>query len=212
MKIYGSSISPFVRKVMVIAAEKKLAFEYIPVGLNASDPDFLSASPFSKIPGFIDGDFKISDSSAIAHYLEAKYPAVRLIPDAAEDRARTVWFDEFADTLLVASMGKIFFNRIVAPRFLGREGDETVAQQGVEELPRLFNYLEGVVPDAGGFLVGGAFSLADIAVASPFVNLGYCGITVDTAKYPRLAAYLAKILERPSFMSALAVDAKLIAA
>jgi glutathione S-transferase len=212
VKIYGASISPFVRKVIVFAIEKGLDFEHVPLGLGAKAPEFLSASPFSKIPGFVDGDLKISDSSAIVHYLDAKYPAVRLIPQDPEGLARTVWFDEFADTIAVASMGKIFFNRIVAPRFLKRDGDEAMAEQGVAELPRLFDYLEGVVPDAGGFLVGGTFGLADISVAAPFVNLGWCGIRVDPATHPRLAAYLDAILSRPSFARVIEADDKVMAA
>lgn len=212
MKIFGTSISPFVRKAIVFATEKGLDFEHVPLGLNAKDEEFLAASPFSKIPGFVDGDFKVSDSSAIVHYLDAKYPAKRLIPENAEDRGRVVWFDEFADTIAIASMGKIFFNRVVAPRFLNREGDEALAEQGVAELPRLFDYLEGVVPDAGGYLVGGAFSLADISVAAPFVNLGWCGIKVDKATHPRLAAYVDAILSRPSFARLIEADSKAFAA
>jgi glutathione S-transferase len=212
MKIYGSSVSPFVRKVIVAATEKELAFEHVQLGLGATDPEFLAASPFAKIPGFVDGDLKLADSSAIVHYLDAKYPEPRLIPDKAEDRGRAVWFDEFADTIAIASMGKIFFNRVVAPRFLKRPGDEAVAEQGVAELPRLYDYLEGVVPDAGGFLVGDAFSIADIAVTAPFVNLGWCGIKVDAAAHPRLAAYLGAMLARPSFAEIVAADSKAFAA
>lgn len=212
MKIYGSTISPFVRKVVAFANEKGLDYELVDVGLGSTDPEFLAASPFSKIPGFRDGDFAISDSSAIVHYLDAKYPAPRLIPEAPEDRARAVWFDEFADTVFVASAGKIFFNRVVAPRFLKRAGDEAAARQGVEELPRLFDYLETLVPGAGGFLVGGAISLADISVASPFANLSYCDIAIDAATYPRLAGYVASILARPSFARLLATDKRILAA
>jgi glutathione S-transferase len=74
------------------------------------------------MPGFRDGDFAISDSTAIITYLEAKFPNPALIPSEAKSRARTIWYEEFADTILIASMGKLFFNRVVAPRFLGREG------------------------------------------------------------------------------------------
>jgi glutathione S-transferase len=212
VKIYGASISPFVRKVIVFAIEKGLQYEHVALGLGAKDPEFLAASPFAKIPGFVDGDLKLSDSSAIVHYLDAKYPEPRLIPSAPADRGRAVWYDEFADTIAVAAMGKIFFNRIVAPRFLKRDGDEAAAQQGVEELPRLFDYLESVAPRAGGYLVGDALTLADIAVAAPFVNLGWCGISVDRATHPKLSAYLDTILSRPSFARVVEADSKLFAA
>ncbi|MBL8648532.1 MAG: glutathione S-transferase family protein [Sphingosinicella sp.] len=212
MKVYGSTLSPFVRKVVVVLAEKGLDYDLIPSGLPARDPDFLSISPFGKMPAFRDGDFAISDSSAIIHYLDAKYPEPRLIPQAPEDLGRAVWYDEFGDTIVALTGGKVFFNRVVAPRFLKQAGNEDVVQQGIAELPRLFDYLEGVVPEAGGFLVGGALSLADIAVASPFVNLSHCALDVDCATHPRLGAWLPTILSRPSFAAPIAEEKAFLAA
>ncbi|HLL31009.1 MAG TPA: glutathione S-transferase family protein, partial [Allosphingosinicella sp.] len=150
MIVYGASLSPFVRKVLAYGAEKGLELEHKPIGLGSDDPDFLASSPFRKIPGFSDGDFAISDSSAIIHYLEAKYPEPALIPAEPEARARTIWFDEFADTILCACGAKMFFNRIVAPRFLGREGDlETADKAEREELPPILDYLERTIPESG---------------------------------------------------------------
>lgn len=199
MIVYGSSMSPFVRKVLAFGAEKGIELEHKPLGLGAEDPDFLAASPFRKIPAFRDGDFGLADSSAIVHYLEAKHPEPALIPADAEARGRTIWFDEFADTLLMGCGAKMFFNRVVAPRFLGRPGDLEVADKAErEELPPILDYLETVVPEEG-YLVGGGITLADIAVASPFANLGYMNVTVDPARHPRTSAYVARILARPSF-------------
>src|SRR5206468_10747692 len=108
-----------------------------------------------KIPGFSDGDFGISDSSAIVHYLEAKFPNPALIPAEPKARARTIWYDEFADTILTGCGAKMFFNRVVAPRFLGRAGDLAAADTAErEELPPIVDYLERVVPGDGGYLVG----------------------------------------------------------
>jgi glutathione S-transferase len=212
IKVYGSTLSPFVRKVVVVLAEKGLNYELVAAGLQSHDPDFLSVSPFGKMPAFRDGDFGISDSSAIIHYLDAKYPEHRLIPQTPEALGRTVWFDEFGDTIVTASAGKVFFNRVVAPRFLKQAGSEDMVQQGIAELPRLFDYLEGVVPAPGGFLVGDALSLADIAVASPFVNLSHCALDVDCAKHPRLGAWLPTILSRPSFAAVVAEEKAFLAA
>ena len=198
MILYGSSLSPFVRKTLAFVSEKGLEVDVEPVGLRSQDPAFRAASPFGKIPGFRDGDFTISDSTAIITYLEAKHPEPPLIPSDPASRARTIWYEEFADTMLVAAGGKIFFNRIVSPRFLGAPGDETLVAQGQAELAPLIAYLETVIP-AGGFLVGERLTLADIAVASPFVNLSHCGIEVSASDHPKLAAYLAGIHGRPSF-------------
>lgn len=199
MIVYGSSLSPFVRKVVAFAAEKGIEVEVKPTGLGNKDPEFREASPFGKMPGFRDGDFAISDSSAIVTYLEAIKPEPNLIPAEARARARTVWFDEFSDTILFACGGKMFFNRIVAPRFLGVPGDEEIAAKAeCEELPPLLDYLESVIPESG-YLVEDRLTLADIAVASPFANLKHINVAVDPARHPKTLAYVEKILARPSF-------------
>jgi glutathione S-transferase len=199
MIVYGSSMSPFVRKVLAFAAEKGIEVESRPVGLGSNDPEFREASPFAKIPGFRDGDFAISDSSAIVTYLEAIRPEPALIPAEPKARARTIWYEEFGDTILCACGAKMFFNRIVAPRFLGREGDLAAADNAqANELPPLLDYLEGVIPESG-FLVEDRLTLADIAVASPFANLRHLGVDVDEARWPKTVAFAERMLARPSF-------------
>ncbi|MFI4935796.1 MAG: glutathione S-transferase family protein [Caulobacterales bacterium] len=199
MILYGSSFSPFVRKTMAYAAEKGLALEIKAVGLQDPSPEFRAASPFGKMPGFRDDDFLISDSTAIITYLEAKHPTPPLIPAEPRSRARTIWYEEFADTILIACMGKLFFNRFVMPRFLGQPGDEAVAEAAErDELPPILQYLEGVIPESG-FLVDDRLTLADLAVASPFVNLAHVGIEPEPKLLPKTAAFVEAILARPSF-------------
>ena len=211
MILYGSTISPFVRKVVAFAAEKGIELELVPVGIGDPNPAFRAASPFGKMPALADGDYGLADSSAIIHYLEAKYPDPEMIPADPKSRGRTIWFDEFADTLLFACGGKMFFNRVVAPRFLGREGDLAVADAAErDELPPLLEYLEGVIPDSG-YLVDDRLTLADIAVASPFANFAHCGVTLDSARYPRTVAYTEAILARPSFADSVARETAFLA-
>jgi glutathione S-transferase len=211
MIIYGSTFSPFVRKTVAAANEKGIAFDLVQAGIGSTDPGFLAASPFRKIPALADGDFTVSDSSAIIAYFEALKPDPALIPAEAKARATTVWYDEFADTIMVPVMGAMFFNRVVAPKFMGRPGDAAAADKAeAEGLPPLLAYLERTIPDSG-FLVGGALTLADLAVASPFVNLEHAGHTLDAAAYPRTAAYVAAILARPSFARMVATERKVIA-
>lgn len=198
MILYGAPVSPFVRKVLAFAAEKGVALELVPVGLGDQNPDFLSASPFRKMPGFRDGDFTISDSTAIVTYIEAKHPEPALIPADPANRARAIWFDEFADTILVSAAGPIFFNRVVSPKFVGKPGDEAAAAKGEADMVPVCAYLEGVIPESG-FLLGEALTLADISVASPFVNASHAGYVPDAAAYPKLTAYLAAMHARPSF-------------
>jgi glutathione S-transferase len=202
MLLYGSSLSPFVRKVLAFAAEKGIELDVKAVAPGDQSPEFRAASPFGKMPALVDGDFGLADSSAIVQYLEAKHPAPALIPTDPRLRGKTIWFDEFADTIVAACGAKMFFNRVVAPRFLNRPGDESVAAAAErDELPPILDYLETVVPGDDGFLVGDNLTLADIAVASPFANFGHLGCEHDRARHGRTCAFIERILARPSFAS-----------
>jgi len=208
MILYGSSMSPFVRKVLAFASEKGMALELQPVGLGDASPDFVAASPFRKMPGFKDGDFMISDSTAIITYLDTLQPEPNLIPLEAKARARTVWYEEFADTIATGCMAKVFFNKVVSPRFLGKPGDDEVAAKAQsDELPPIVDYLERIMPDSG-FLVEDRLTLADLAVVSPFVNMSHTGWSVDPATHPKTAAFVEKILSRPSYAPVVAKERK----
>ncbi|WP_294334649.1 glutathione S-transferase family protein [uncultured Sphingomonas sp.] len=212
MIVYGSTLSPYVRKCMVFGAEKGLELQLKFAGPGSPDPEFRAASPFGKMPGFRDGDFTISDSTAIVTYLEAKFPEPNLIPVEAQARARTIWFDEMADTLMMAAGGAIFGNRFVKPRVMKLPCDHAAADQAeTEQLPPIFDYLERTIPESG-FLVEDRLTLADIAVASPLATLGCIGVCVDAARYPRTAAYVDAIHARPSFATILERDRAQVAA
>jgi len=212
MIVFGSTLSPYVRKCMVFGAEKGLDLELQAAGMGRGGPDFQAASPFGKMPGFKDDDFLISDSSAIVAYLEAKYPEPNLIPLEPRARARTIWYDEMADTMMMAAGAAIFGNRFVRPRVLKQECDHEAADLAERDLlPPLLDYLENVIP-ASGFLVEDRLTLADIAVASPFATLGCIGVAASAARHPRTAAYVEAMLARPSFASILAKDQAMVTA
>jgi glutathione S-transferase len=199
MILYGSSLSPYVRKVLGFAGEKGIELEVQPTGFPNFSAEFVAASPFRKMPALCDGDYTLADSSAIIHYLEAKQPDPVLIPADPKLRGKTIWYEEFADTMLIACGGKIFFNRIVAPRFMGRPcNEEDVRQAELNDLPPILDYLEKVAPGDGGYLVGDSLTLADIAVAIPFANFRHTNTNVDPDRYPRTVAYVERILARPS--------------
>ncbi len=198
MIVYGSTLSPFVRKTLAFAAEKGIAVELQQAGMGGGPPEFKEASPFGKMPGFKDGDFLISDSTAIVTYLEAIKPEPNLIPTEPKARARAVWYDEFADTILVGAAGPIFFNLVVAPRFLNQASNMDAVEAAKGQLPNVFGYLERTIPESG-FLLEDRITLADLAVASPFQNLALCGHAIDASAYPRTAKYVDGILARPSF-------------
>ncbi|HEY0435116.1 MAG TPA: glutathione S-transferase family protein [Phenylobacterium sp.] len=208
MIIYGNSLSPFVRKTLVYATEKGIDFELRPQGT----PEFKEASPFGKMPALRDGEFTVSDSTAIIAYIEALHPEPNLIPTEPKAHARTIWYEEFGDTIVGACGGKIFFNRVVSPKFFGRPGDLAAADEAQKvEFPRLMDYLEGVAP-ASGFLVEDRLTLADIAVASPLATLMHGDCHMDAARHPKAYAYVSKIWERPSFAKLIAQEKAALAA
>jgi glutathione S-transferase len=201
MILYGSSLSPFVRKVLAYAGEKGIELDLQGTGFPNHNEEFCAASPFKKMPALADGDFRLADSTAIIHYLEARFPEPAMIPSDPELLGKTIWFEEFADTILAACGAKMFFHRVVAPRFMGRPGDNEVADTAErEELPPLLDYLERVVPDdEDRFLVGDTITVADLAVASPFANLGHLNVRIEDGRHRRLRRYVHRILSRPSF-------------
>jgi glutathione S-transferase len=198
--VYGVNASPFVRKVRVVLAEKGIPYDLEPVIPPSTDPEYRKISPLGKVPGFRDGDRVFSDSSVICQYLERVHPEPAMYPKDPYEFARALWFEEYADTALVEVFGpKIFFPRIVAKRFFGKEPDEPAIQKVIdEELPPRFDYLEGQL-GAGPYLTGDRLSIGDVAVASMFVNLRHAGVGVDARRWPKLAKYVASHHERPSF-------------
>jgi glutathione S-transferase len=209
MKVFGFPLSPFVRKVHLLAAEKDVAVEMVLGRPGEPNPEFEAASPFGKIPALQDGDFTLADSTAICTYIDAKHPQPPMLPGDARAKGRAIWFEEFADTILVASGGKVLFNRFVGPKFLGLPGDEAMAEQGLKELDPILAYLETQAPDSG-WLAGDDFSIGDIAVASTLRSLGYVDLEPDPARHPRTAAWYARVKTRPSWQQVAGLEDKVI--
>ena len=211
LKLIGAGLSPFVRKVRVALTEKGLAFEHEPLTPFGPNPEYRKIHPLGKIPSLTDGDKAIPDSSAIVFYLEKIAPNPALISADAYQAARTVWYEEYADTALVQATAPFFQQRVLFPLFMKKPGDEAVVAKTAAELaPPVFDYLEGESGE-NEYLVGGRFSLADISVASPFVNFQHGGGAIDRAKYPRLANYVERIHARPSFKGFIAEEQGMLA-
>jgi glutathione S-transferase len=200
-KVYGIALSPFVRKVRVALAEKGLAYDVdpvIPVNVSA---EFRKKSPLGKIPAFEDGDKTLADSSVILAYLERTHPTPALYPSDPYDYARALWFEEYADGGLVPIAGpKVFFQKVVGPKFFNQKTDEAVVEKALnEELPPMFDYLNGELADGATNFIGKELTVGDIGIASIFVNLQHAGVMVDAKRWPKLARFLAATFERPSF-------------
>src|SRR5580765_6448453 len=197
--LYGNGLSPFVRKVRVVLAEKNVAYEHDPVVPFNVSAEYKAISPLGKIPAYRDEKGALPDSSVICAYLEKTHPTPSLYPSDPYEYARALWFEEYADSALVNVFGpKIFFEKIVAPRFFNRPtNQETIDKAVKEEVPPLLTYLEGQL--TGDYLAGNQLTVGDIAVCSMFVNFFHAGQGIDTKAYPKVARYVARIHERPSF-------------
>lgn len=194
MQIFGFPTSPYVRKAMVIAAEKGADAELVEATPHKPTPEFLAASPFRMMPAMQDGDFTLPDSTAIAFYLDARFPEPPLLPADAQARGQAMWLDEFADTILSNSARGVAFNRYIGPALLGLPANEEAASAAEATAHPALDYLEQQMPD-DGWLVGD-FSLADIAVASCLKTLSY---GLDVKARPKTAAWLERMEARPAW-------------
>ena len=210
LKLIGSGISPFVRKVRVFCAEKGIAYDHdpmIPVGVS---DEYKRKHPLGKVPLLEDGERIIPDSSAICAYLEQLYPNPALYPADPYELARAIWLEEFADAGLINGTSVLFVERVLGPVFFQRPGDEAkVAQVQNETIPPFFDYLENALGDADYFIAN-TFSIADVALGSQFANYSYGDGIVDAARWPRLAAYVDRVHSRPSFKALIEQDRGMI--
>lgn len=199
LKLIGANISPFVRKVRVVLAEKGLSYDHdpmIPVGVS---DEYRRLHPLGKIPTLTDGDKVIPDSSAICVYLERLQPDPALYPSDGYELSRAVWFEEFADAGLINGTIVLFQERLLGPVFFKRDGDEAKVKEALETtIPPLFDYLERELGDSD-WLVGNRYGIADLAVGTQFVNFAHGKGEVDAARWPKLAAYVERLHTRPSF-------------
>ncbi|MBU6445140.1 MAG: glutathione S-transferase family protein [Alphaproteobacteria bacterium] len=205
--IYGANLSPFVRKVRVLLGEKNVPYTLEQVNPFAPPPWFIEISPLKRIPVLRDTDLPepntLADSSVICDYLERKYPSPALYPADPFQRARALWYEEYADTSLAEAVGRgLFFERVVK-KLLRQAPDESICAAAMtNKIPPVFDYLEKELAGRD-YLVGNAFSIADIAVGTMLVNFEHAGETPDPARWPNLAGYMARIHARPSFAACL---------
>ena len=213
LTVYGANVSPFVRKVRVMLAEKGVDYELDQV--NVFDPPdwFLQISPARRIPVLRDTgiaeDFTLPDSSCICAFLERRFPDPALYPKAPGDCGRALFLEEYADSEMMPVFGAgVFRPRIINPLMRKEPPDEqTVADAIANKLPRLFDYMESQIGERE-YLVGDSLSIADISVASMFCNMRHSEVLPDPAKWPALAAFVDRMHERPSFAACIAEEAK----
>ena len=202
LQVLGGNVSPFVRKVRTFLAEKGVDYEHVPVNPFAPPDGWREISPLGRIPVLRDGDRTLPDSSVICTWLERRFPEPALYPADDWDHARALWIEEFIDGGVVPLVGpRVFFALVLQPLMSRKEPDAATEERArkvlEEEAPPLWDHLERELGDAD-FFVGNRLSIADIAVASPFVNLRHAGYRPEAARWPRLAAFLERMHGRPS--------------
>lgn len=204
--IYGVPISVHARKPIVAAILKRIDYKVDPVLPFNPPADWASLSPTGLIPAMKDGDYALSESSAICLYLERKQAAPSILPAGDKDYARAMFWDDYAGWLFRSLVHGLFFQKVISPAIFKGATDQAVIDNLLTEVrPKIFGYLESEID--GKFLVGSMLSLADIAVVSNLINYQYLGLAIEAAKYPKLKKYSEGILGLDAFQKALAAEA-----
>ncbi|MGE0180272.1 MAG: glutathione S-transferase family protein, partial [Sphingomonas sp.] len=117
MKIIGSYVSPYVRKVLACMALKGIEdYEIDPITPFYGGDEFARLSPLRRIPVLIRDDLVLNDSTVICGWLDEAFAGPPLLPAAPDDRARARWLEEFADTRLGdLCIWGLFYQRVVGP-------------------------------------------------------------------------------------------------
>lgn len=205
MIVYGAPLSPYVRKVRVLLAEKGLDYDLEMILPFGKQPDwYKELNPLGRIPAFKDGDLNLADSSVICQYIEEQYPDLTpLLGNTPEQRARVRWLEKYADyEIAPLSTFCIFRNRVLKTS-MGKASDEVeVAATLNEKLPPHFDYLESQLAD-NDYFVGDSLTLADLAIASQWVNMQHGDECIDAGRWPKLAAHCKRIHSRDSLQAVL---------
>jgi len=197
--LHGANISPYVRKVRVALAYKGVDYDAVPQNPFGAPPEYVAKSPLSKIPCWEEGELVLPDSSVILSYLENRYPDPPLLPSDPGPRARALWFEEYADTKVAESLAVIFFQRVIRPGLFKEQPDDQLIESLLTQaVPEVLDYLTRCLGD-DEFMVDGAFSLADIALTSSFVNFEIAGEKIDAARWPEVAAYVERVHALPCY-------------
>ncbi|MHB8949858.1 MAG: glutathione S-transferase N-terminal domain-containing protein [Rhodoferax sp.] len=198
MKLIGSTSSPYVRKVRVVLAEKKLDCEFVTEDVWAAQTSIAEFNPLGKVPCLImEGSEAIYDSRVIVEYLDTLSPVGKLIPALGRERAEVKTWEAMADGVLDAA---------ILARLEATWAGRTQAQRSPAWIERQLGKVRTTVKAMGQglgdkpFCAGIYLSLADIAVG---VALGYIDFRFPEIDWrtdnPNLLKLYDKLMLRPSF-------------
>jgi len=198
MKLIGSLTSPYVRKVRIVMAEKRLDFQLVLEDVWASDA-ILASNPLGKVPCLVmEGGEAVFDSRVIVEYLDTLSPVGKLIPASGRERAEVKTWEALADGLLDAAILVRLENT-----FEGRkpsERSQAWIDRQLEKIARALAAMDQGLADKP-YCTGIHLTLADVATGCA---LGYLELRFPDidwrADYPRLARLQDKLMQRPSFV------------
>lgn len=197
--VWSHPYSAYGQKTAIALYELDLPFELKLVdGSPEVMEDFLTVSPFAKMPALIDtaADRTVLESSIVIEYLDRLVGGGRLIPTDPEAALEVRFMDRILDIYVGGNMNRIIFNR------LGRAGtpNETAMAQDAAELEKAWDLLEARLGDGRTWGAGETFTLADCC-AAPLMT--YARRLVPFGDRPNLRTWHARLMARPSFIRAL---------
>jgi len=196
MKLIGSHTSPFVRKVRIVLAEKKIEYDFVIDSPWLEGSKVPNINPLGKIPALVlDDDTPLFDSRVIVEYIDSVTPNNKLIPAPSRERTEVKRWEALADGICDAA----------AAVFL--EAKRPPAQQSADWIARqrskITRGLEFMAEELGEkpFCMGTHLSLADIAVGAALGYLCFRFADIDwQAAHPNLGRLYTKLMQRPSLV------------
>lgn len=198
MKLLGSLTSPYVRKVRIVMAEKKLDFQLVLEDVWGAD-DILKSNPLGKVPCLVmEGGEAVFDSRVIVEYLDTLSPVGKLMPPTGRERIEVRTWEALADGLLDASI----LARLEAS-WNGRTAEQRSQAWIDRQMSRVAASLKAMSQGLAdkAYCAGTHFSLADVAVGSALGYLDFRFPHIDwRADHPNLQRLHDKLATRASFI------------
>jgi glutathione S-transferase len=200
MRLIGSPSSPYVRKVRVVMAEKKLEYNFITEDVWAADTQIAATSPLGKVPCLVmDGQEAMCDSRVIVEYLDTLSPVGKLMPPPGRQRVEVKTWEALADGLLDAAILARLENT-----WAGRREEQRCPAWVERQMNKVDAALAAMSRGLGEktwYAAGAHPTLADIAVGCALGWLDFRFAALDwRARHANLAQLLdERLMQRASF-------------
>lgn len=198
MKLIGSNASPYVRKVRVVMAEKRLDYQFVQEDVWAADTTIASSNPLGKVPCLVmEGGEAMFDSRVIVEYLDTLSPVGKLIPQQGRERAEVKTWEALADGVMDAGV----LCRLEAT-WTGRADGERSQAWMDRQRAKITSGIAAMAKGLGDkpFCSGIHLSLSDIAVGCALGWIEFRFPDIDwRSQYTNLAKLQDKLMQRPSF-------------